>query len=62
MEKSSQWLVLMAVKFPMALTLGREFSLRGSSSCMGENFSVALALGRELALVKEVLVNLTLGR
>jgi hypothetical protein len=56
--------VLMAVKFPIALTLWREVSLRGSSSCMGENFSVALALAlrRELALAKEVPVNLTLGR
>jgi hypothetical protein len=28
-EKSSQWLVLMAVKFSVALALGREVPLRG---------------------------------
>ncbi len=32
MEKSSQWLMLMAVKFSVALALGTEVLLRGSRS------------------------------
>jgi hypothetical protein len=46
MKNSSQWLVLMAVKFKMALALGREVPPRGSSSW--ENFSVALDLRRDI--------------